>query len=139
MSRGAVVVYWDSSAVLSVLFRDRHSDDAARQARRPGLHLLSTLAWAEVCAVIGRLARERVLGEALAEAARHVVAGGPWRRTTASPHGEVVRELAARWALSGPDLWHLAAAKTLQNELPELRVLSYDERFATAARGEGLI
>ena len=41
-------VYWDSSAVLSALFRDGHSDEAGRRARGAAVHFLSTLAWAEV-------------------------------------------------------------------------------------------
>lgn len=107
--------------------------------RRPGLHLLSTLAWAEVHGVIARIQRERALAEALVRSAREALRWGPWRRTYASPDWDVVHDLATRWPLRGPDLWHLAAAKGLRRDLPELLILSFDERLVTAARGEGLV
>ncbi len=97
MSAGVTsAVYWDSSAILSALFRDRHSDEASKCARSLGVHLLSTLAWAEVHAVIARIERERALAKGL------VVAG------------------------------------SLQSELPELTLLSFDARLATVAQSEGL-
>lgn len=132
------VVYWDSSAVLSALFRDPHSEKALAWTRRAGVHLLSTLAWAEVHAVIARAEREGALTGALVESAREALQWGPWRRLTASPDWQLVQALSAKWSLGGADLWHLGVAKSLQVEVPELRVLSFDARLATAARGEGL-
>lgn len=133
-----VVVYWDSSAVLSALFRDRHSDKAIVWARRSGVHLFSTLTWAEVHAVLARIERERALAAVLVGAARETLESGPWHRVNASPEWRVARDLSARWPLRGPDLWHLALAKSLRAELPELTFLSFDARLATAAHGEGL-
>jgi len=49
-----------------------------------------------------------------------------------------VRSLSSKWPLRGADLWHLAMAKSLQAELPELTFMSYDARLVAAARGEGL-
>jgi hypothetical protein len=40
--------------------------------------------------------------------------------------------------LRGADLWHLALAKTLQADLPELGLVTFDEALAEAAVGEGL-
>jgi predicted nucleic acid-binding protein len=131
-------VYWDSSAVLSVLFRDRHTEDAVAWARRPGVHLLSSVAWAEVHAVIARIARERALAEALLGVARNELTTGPWRRTSIVPEWGLVQALSSGRPLRGADLWHLAAAKTLRAELPELTLLTYDDRLAAAAREEGL-
>lgn len=131
-------VYWDSSAILSTLFRDRHSDEASRRADGSGVHFLSTLAWAEVQAVIARVRRERALVRVLVDAAREVLEGGPWRRLNVSPDWKVVRDLSIKWPLRGADLWHLAVAKSLQTELPELILLSFDARLAAAAEGEGL-
>ena len=54
-----VVLYWDASAVLSALLKDDHSREAQRWASRSGYHFLSTLACAEVSAVLRRIARER--------------------------------------------------------------------------------
>jgi hypothetical protein len=47
-----VVIYWDASAVLSTLFKDRHSDDAYAKANCDGFHVLSSLGYSEVYAVI---------------------------------------------------------------------------------------
>jgi len=131
-------LYWDSSAILSALFRDEHSDEAGRHARSPAVHFLSTLAWSEVHAVIARLQRERALGKSLVAASREALEDGPWRRLNAAPDWKVVRDLSLKWPLRGADLWHLAVAKSLQGELPELALLSFDARLAVAAKGEGL-
>lgn len=133
-----VVLYWDSSAILSALFSDGHSKEAMAWARRPGLHLLSTLAWAEVHAVISRIERERALERILVNAARETLDRGPWRRVNASPEWELIRVLSLRSQLRGADLWHLSTAKSLQTELPEVKILSFDTRLRAAARGEGL-
>lgn len=99
-------VYWDSSAVLSALFRDGHSDEAGRRAR--------------------------------GAAAREALEGGPWRRLNAAPDWKVVRDLSSKWPLRAADLWRLAVARSLQSEVPELRIISFDARLAAAAKGEGL-
>jgi len=131
-------VYWDSSAILSALFRDGHSDEASRRARSSGVHFLSTLAWSEVHAVIARIERERALGRILIAAARETLEGGPWRRLNAAPDWKIVRDLSSKWPLRGAELWHLAVAKGLKSELPELTFLSFDTRLAAAAKGEEL-
>ncbi len=48
------------------------------------------------------------------------------------------RPLAARWRLRGAGVWHLAVAKTLQRDLPELTMATYDAALRAAAMGEGL-
>lgn len=131
-------VYWDSSAVLSALFRDAHSDEAGTRARGSEVHFLSTLAWAEALSVIARIERERVLAKVLVAAAREALEEGPWRRLNAVPDWKLVRSLSSKWPLHGADLWHLAVAKSLQAELPELTFMSFDARLAAAAHAEGL-
>lgn len=132
------VIYWDSSAVLSTLFHDTHSEEATARARGPAIHLLSSLAWAEVHAVVARIERERALATVLVDAAREVLDRGPWRRVNAFPDWKLVQSLASRWPLHGADLWHLATAKSLAIDLPELTVLSFNARLVSAAQGEGL-
>jgi predicted nucleic acid-binding protein len=129
------VIYWDSSAVLSVLIEDAHSEAAATEARRRVTHLLSTLAYAEVIAVLARLERDRALPRALADAARQAVRGGPWRALALQPDRSTMDELAASWSLRGADLWHLATALTLRRELPELQLITFDSRLRAAADG----
>ncbi|MBW1786765.1 MAG: type II toxin-antitoxin system VapC family toxin [Deltaproteobacteria bacterium] len=134
----SVAVYWDASAVLSVLIEDNHSVIAHEWARKSGFHLLSTLAYAETCAVISRLERDRMLTDILVKAVFEVLEKGPWLRLNAMPEWDHVQPLASLWPLRGADLWHLAAAKTLQKRIPELHLLTFDKRLKEAATGERL-
>lgn len=134
----AHVVYWDSTGVLSVLFRDSHSEAVQAWVRRGSIHLLSGLALAEVHAVISRVRRERKLTDLLVDAALEALEDGPWRRVNAVPSERWLRTFAPTWPLRGADLWHLALARTLQQELPELVLLTFDAGLAAAVRGEGL-
>ena len=132
------VVYWDTSAILSVLFRDEHSEKAKRMADQEGVHLLSSLGYSEACSVLARIKRGGFLTDILFKAAFEVLETGPWRRIHLSPVWEDICELCTKWPLRGADLWHLAAAKRIQQELPELSLFTFDERFKKAAEGEGL-
>lgn len=135
----SLVIYWDASAVVSALFQDEHSDRAWRLARQEGLHLLSTLAAAEVHAVIARFEPEEMLADVLVQAARDAFTSGTWRLLYAQPSAELLPGLARRSPLRGAALWHLALAKTLHRELPELRLLTFDQRLPDAAARENLI
>ncbi len=77
------------------------------------------------------------LPKALVAAAREFLRG-PWRRSNAVPDWKLVQSLSSKWPLRGVDFWHLAVAKSLQAELPELTSMSYGARLGAAARGEGL-
>lgn len=133
------VLYWDASAVLSLLFTDSHSDTAVAWARSGAVHLISTLACAESSAVIAHLQRDQAMTDVLAQSVRNSLSNGPWRRTTVQPAWETIHPLATRWPLRGAALWHLACAKGLQQQLPELHLLTFDNRLHEAALGEGLI
>ena len=135
----ALAVYWDASAVLSVLFKDSHSDAALEWARKECAHFISTLAYAEVCAVIGRMKREKILSDPLVKVSFDSLDQGPWRRLSIQPDWEITKELSDHWKLRGADLWHLAAAKTLQADLPELVMVTFDVRLFEASEGEGLV
>jgi predicted nucleic acid-binding protein len=132
------VVYWDTSAILSALFKDEHSEKAKRLADQEGVHLISSLGYSEACAVLSRIRREGLLTGILVQAAFEVLETGPWRRIHLSPAWEDLRDLSTKWPLRGADLWHLAAAKRIQQELPELSLFTFDERLKSAADGEGL-
>ncbi len=131
-------VYWDTSALLSALFNEEHSEEARRLAASPHLQLLSSLAWSEFHSALARALREQRLPAVLIDATEAAVQGGPWRHVNAAPRAEWTRSLARRWPLRGADLWHLALAKTLQADLPELGLVTFDEALAEAAVGEGL-
>ena len=132
------VIYWDASAILSVLFKDSHSSAALKWAEAEGIHFMSTLAWSEVCTVIARMKRERIISELLEATGYEALRQGPWRRMSAFPDWEVTRSLSQKWPLRGADLWHLATAKSLQDELPELVLLTFDSRLEQSAGGEGM-
>jgi len=136
MANNALLIYWDSSAILSAIFSDTHSNTAKKWADETGLHFISTLAYAEVSAVIARMKREHVLVETLVNAAFEVLDQGPWRRIYTWPEWDIVRVLAAKWPLRGADLWHLATAITMRKEFPELTFLTFDQRLKKAAAGE---
>jgi len=132
MPKSAQVIYWDSSAILSALFTDANSKTAKRWADEKGVHFLSTLAYAEVSAVIARMKREHLLAETLVKAAFEVLDNGPWRKIHTWPEWKIVRTLAAKRPLRGADLWHLATVTTLRKEFPELTLLTFDKRLKKA-------
>lgn len=137
-NNSSVVIYWDASAVLSALFKDDHSEEAMNWSRREGVHLISSLSYAEVCAVISRIRRERILVDVLINAGYESLEEGPWRHLYLIPDWDKFKSLSQKWPLRGADLWHLAAAKTLQKRIPELHLLTFDNRLMVAAMGEGL-
>jgi hypothetical protein len=44
-----------------------------------------------------------------------------------------------KMASGGADLWHLSAAKSLQSQLPEMLLPTFNNRLRKVAQGEGLI
>lgn len=138
MNEKAVVVYWDATALLSCFFRNRHSDAVVAKAREKGVHLLTTLAAAEVYTVLGRIRRKQVLAEGTVDALYELLENGPWSRLNIVPDSQALKELARRWVLGESGLWHLATAKTLQREFPELVLITFDVNLARASQGENL-
>lgn len=134
-----IVIYWDSSAILSVLFKDSNSVNASRWARKDGVHLISSLAYSEVHAVARRIQREGYLPDEKIDNAVEVIDAGPWRHLNIQPGWGTIKSLAIKWPLRGADLWHLAAAKTLQESIPELVLLTFDARLQIAADGEDIV
>ena len=67
----------------------------------------STLAFAEVSAVLDRMGREGQLTSVLVGSAREALADGPWRFMRAAPERTVIEALATKYALRGADLWRL--------------------------------
>ncbi|MCF8108109.1 MAG: type II toxin-antitoxin system VapC family toxin [Desulfohalobiaceae bacterium] len=132
------VIYWDASALLSFLFKDSHSGEARTWGEATGVHLISSLAWAEVCAVIARMRKEHIVTEQHVQDAFRTLQQGPWSRMSGLPEWDITQRLCHRSSLRGADLWHLSAAKSLQKELPELILLTFDGKLKQAAHDEGL-
>jgi len=138
MNDQLAVIYWDSTAMLSYLFKDKYSDIALEKSRQKGVHLLTTLTIAEVFTVISRIQREQLVPNLLAHSLFDMLEYGPWSRLNIVPDTMSLRELAVKWPLRGTGLWHLATAKTLQKEFPELMILTFDWELARASKGEEL-
>lgn len=138
MVENDLVLYWDASAALSLLFNDIHSETALVCWRKGTTHILSSLAYVEVAAVISRLERTGTLDSFATETAFAKFAALGWRRTKIFPDDKIIAPYARKWPLRGADLWHLACACTLHRQLPELRLLTFDSRLHDAAVGEGI-
>jgi hypothetical protein len=78
------------------------------------------------------------MAEILVDASLETLVSGPWRKLRIDPDTGEIRKLASKWPLRGADLWHLATAKTLQRELPELLVLTFDKLLYHASVGESI-
>jgi len=130
-------IYWDASAILSTLIKDSHSDVALKWIRKEGIHFLSSLAYAEVIAVLDRMERERILTGVLAQSAFQALLEGPCRFLNLCPAREHMDFLRGKYSLRGADFWHLALARTLRTEIPELVILTFDNRLREGAEKEG--
>ena len=73
-----------------------------------------------------------------AELALGAISSSPWIALAGGPSSATLRTLAQRYPLRGADFWHLALAVDLAEELPELRLLTFDSVLGTAARAERL-
>ena len=138
MTDDRALLYWDASAILSLLFNDVHATLAKRQFRRTGKHLLSSLARAECASVIARAVRSGEMAVALGERAIESIARTPWLALADGPAPATLRVLARRYPLRGADLWHLALALDLGESLPGVRLLTFDSVLGAAAGAEGL-
>ena len=138
MTEASTVYYWDTSALLSYFFADSHSAAARKWLEHRATHLISSLTHAESCAVIARITRQGAVTETVAATVRTAMTNDWWRQINGLPDQAIVVKLSRKWPLRGADLWHLALAVSLKNELPELRFISFDDRLREAAAGEGL-
>lgn len=130
--------YWDASALLSVLAEDAHTRTAREISKRPGLHLISSLAHAETSAVLHRLVRQDLLNPREAGRLLDGLEHGPWRHSPLSPARKVLRSLNGLHPLRGADLWHLALLLTLARDHHPFALVSYDRHLVDAAAAEGI-
>jgi hypothetical protein len=88
---------------------------------------------------LSRLRKDKELKEVLVDYSFEILKNGPWRRLNIWPEWNTLIALSEKWPLKGSKLWHLASVKTLQKQLPELSLFTFDEELRTAAEGEGLL
>ena len=77
-----------------VLFIDNHNKTAKKLAANVAVHLISSLAYAEACAVTWRMARDGMVSESLAAATINAIEHGIWCRINAVPDWTIVTDLA---------------------------------------------
>ncbi len=73
----------------------------------------------------------------LAQSAYQAMFEGPWRHLLLCPTREQMDYLRGKYALRGADFWHLALARTLKKDIPELIVLTFDHKLREGAEREG--
>jgi len=133
------VIYWDSSAVLAALGKESRSESARSQLAKPGVHLMSSLTFAETLSVLYRMRSGREISAATLEDAAELINHLPWRRFTLSPSWEEIAAASSTHGLRGADLWHLSLALTLRKrQFPWIRLLTYDQKLFAAATDEHL-
>lgn len=112
-----VLLYWDTSALISALITDEHTEKALSRLKTGGDHLISSLAIAEVQAVLHRVQRDANTPD-LVQKVQAELQSGPWKRLNLLPEWSLLPVLAEKWSLRGVDLWHLAMAKTVRTGFP---------------------
>lgn len=120
--------------MLSLLVEDEHSRVARACAAREGVHLTSSLAFAETASVLTRTARSPAAG--IDARGRIDAARGFWRFTPLAP-GPADIEAAATAGLRGADTWHLGFHIAAEREMPGLKSVTFDRALAAALRVRG--
>jgi predicted nucleic acid-binding protein len=134
-----IVVYWDASAILSLLVEDQHSRTAMQTIVTDGVHLLSSLAESEVLAVLQRMKAEKRLSIENHEAILSSFENEPFRYIKIQPERDRINALSGRHILKGADLWHLAATLTITGDLPETKIFTFDNQLIRAAKSENVL
>ena len=135
------MIFWDSSAIVSLLVDEPHSEGARRALRADG-HMI--VWWGTVVECLSAIARNERLGVLAAEGgdqARRELAVRRDDWDEVSPVEEVrdrAGSLLRRHELTGADALQLAAALTWATGRPRTHMfMTLDNRLAAAARGEG--
>jgi len=135
-----VTLYAESSSVLRWLFNEAGGDEVHRLLRRATKVVCSRLTLVETRRVIRRAVAENLLDEVGSTSVLEVLAraGAGWGVL------EMSREVAERAEASFPvepvrtlDALHLASALLLRQALPDLRLLSSDDRVRANGRRLG--
>ena len=136
--KSQIAIYWDASAILSIIFQDANSETARTWIESDAVHFVSSLAYAEVCAVLARLQKLKVLSDVLISAGYDLLNRDPWRRISVNPDWQAFQTLSELRSLRGANLWHLVAALKLRIDFPELMLLTFDKKLEAAAKEEQL-
>lgn len=134
-----LAVYWDTSAVISLLVVDAHTPDAIAWFSKDRAHLISSLTFAETSSVFSRLRQDGVLTAGETDKALASLSSAPWRKVSRGPEWDEIARAAQALNLRGADLWHISMALTLRRQgIHELLLLTYDAKLRVAAEEVGL-
>ncbi len=128
-----MATFWDTSAVLPLVYREVHTPAARTAAERAGPYL----AW-EWLRVEARLAVNR-RGEDEERVARleEWFAGVLWERFGAEELGDVI-DLGRRHSLRAADAGHLYTLLRMRRLFPDVVLVCFDDDLSQAARKEGV-
>jgi predicted nucleic acid-binding protein len=127
-----MVLFWDSSAVLPLIFKESHSKAAMMAWQRGRIHL--AWEWMEVethAALVRRTYASVHLRAWRSRLDRFYLFGLP---------PEANRRIMAcnqQWALRSADAAHLFLFQELRNEFPEIQLVTFDGEMINLARKEG--
>jgi uncharacterized protein len=137
-----LILFCDTSALVKLYVREEGGDTMVAQAAASKVVAVCRISWVEAMSALARRSREQPADAlAIAKARKRFVADWPHYLTVEVTQQlvELAGEYADAFALRAYDSVQLAAAQTVNQELPgELRFACYDERLLKAARVLGI-
>ena len=137
-----MILFCDTSALVKLYVREEATDTVVEQAAASEVVAVCRISWVETMSALARRSREQPADAlAIAQARKRVVADWPHYLTVEVTQQlvELAGEYADAFALRAYDSVQLAAAQTVNHELPgEVRFACYDERLLKAARVLGI-
>jgi predicted nucleic acid-binding protein len=132
--------FWDSSAIVPLLVEEDRTADARRLLSEDQSILASQLTPVEVSSALWRKRHANELTSAAHEEAERMFAeiSRRWREISHAP--EMVAQaldLLSRHPLRSMDALQLAAAMFASGTTARIPIVTFDRRFAAAARAEG--
>ena len=137
-----MILFCDTSALVKLYVREEATDTMVEQAAASEVVAVCRISWVETMSALARRSREQPADAlAIAQARKRVVADWPHYLTVEVTQQlvELAGEYADVFALRAYDSVQLAAAQTVNQELPgEVSFACYDERLLKAARVLGI-
>lgn len=138
-----MILFCDTSALVKLYVREEGTDAMVEQAAAAQAVAVCRISWVEAMTALARRSREQPVDAiAIAQARKRVAADWPHYLTVEVTQQlvELAGEYADAFALRAYDSVQLAAAQTVNLELPgEVRFACCDERLVKAAKVLGIV
>jgi hypothetical protein len=131
--RGALIQYWDTSALISIVFQERHTS-AALQARDEGRRWLAWT-WIQIEA---HSALARRGGRPADFKSLHAILEQFEFISFGTEEYPALRKLLDRHRLRSADAGHLFCLIKAKKLVPELQFVCFDDELTKAAKTEGI-